>query len=163
MGRLLGAKGCQLLECEQFHTQQSMVGVAELLQELRLQDSSQLQRQNEEACQQAPSSETFFRLHELAGTQLKEGKISEALRTETQIAEIQLQSWGPLAHDSWDGLLGIKSRWELAMSWREAAPEQAQKVDAEPTMEELLTPKMDLATALKELKEQHRAAQKLQR
>ena len=36
-------------------------------------------------------------------------------------------------------------------------------MDAEPTMEDLLTPKMDLAIVLKELKEQTRAAQKLER
>ena len=42
--------------------------------------------------------------------ELKEGKISEALQTEAQMAEIQLQACGLVAYDPWDGVLGINSQ-----------------------------------------------------
>ena len=107
--------------------------------------------------------ETCLRLCDLAEAQLKAGLILEAARTEMQIAEIQLKSLGPQAHIPWGWVPGMASPWEVSTSRRETSPEQAQKVDAEPTIEELMTPKSDLATFLKELEEQHRAALNLKK
>ena len=165
MGRLLGAKGWQApsVTGEHSHTHSSMDGVAGLFQELRLQDLPQLQRQNKEACQQEPSGKICLRLYNLAEAQLKEGKISEAFWTQMQIAEIRLSSCRSSAREPWGWVLGMRSPWEVWMSRRKAASHQAQKVDAEPTLEDLPTPKMYLANLLKELEEQTQAAQKLER
>ena len=108
-----------------------MDGVAGQFQELRLQESPQLQRQIEEAYQQELlDCETQHRLCNLAMAQLKNGQIAEASQTEMQIAEMQLiQIWGPRAHVPWRWVPGMNSPWELS------TPRQAQKVDVRPTLE----------------------------
>ena len=141
-----------------------MDGVEEKFQEksreLRLQKSPQLQRHNEEACQQDSSRENYLKMYDLAGAQLKEGKISQALWT-VQMAEIHLKSCGPRAPDQRGWVPGMSFPWEVLTSPREAAPGLAQKVDAEPTLEDLRMPRLHVATFLKELKEQHQALQKV--